>query len=499
MIRFKTILLTLFLALAVNVSAQEKQVAWAQNLGGSDKDEAMCIEPTKDGGLIVAGYSYSNDGLLSANNGWQDGWLVKTNNEGYIEWQKNIGGNGADVIEEVVEVADGYIICGWSSSADNQFIQSKGLEDGFVAKVNTSGELLWKKSFGGKLMDKLFDLEVLDNGNIVAVGYLMSPEVTLNNSTHQGLLDIWVVKLTSSGQLLWQKCFGGSDDDFAYNIQKTDNNNLIIAGSSDSMDGLVGSTAGEWDCWVIKIDAEGQLLWSQKIGYEANEIVNDLVKYNNAYYVIGASNSSSRIDAHGNYDAWIVQLDPSGNIINDYSYGSAEQDLVNSATATPDGIFISGESASNDANDGWLIQIDGNGSILQSQYIGGSDYDILNDISFKDGALYLTGSSHSSDGDMSQNFGSGDALLAKLGTEKTENTSSIQVFPNPSSDQITIVLNKIGIEQVTIYNAMGQVITSIPANNFFQEQLDISSWANGIYTIETLSNNELIRTQFVKI
>lgn len=478
---------------------QKTQLSWIQNLGGSERDEATCIEPTSDNGLIVSGYTYSNDGLLSLNQGWQDGWLIKTNDEGYLEWQQNFGGDGSDVIEEVAEVNDGYIICGWSSSTTSNFVTSNGLEDGFIAKVNLSGNVVWKRSFGGTLMDKLFDIEILDNGDIFAVGYLMSREVQLNNCFHKGLLDIWVIKLNAKGQLIWQKSYGGSDDDFAYNITKTPSNNLIIAGSSDSMDGQVGTTNGEWDGWIIEIDQEGELIWTQKIGYSQNEVVNDLVYYNNNYYVIGSSNSIDRPKSRGNYDAWVVQLDESGNIIKDYSFGGPEKDIVRSATATPNGIFISGESESSLSLDGWLIQIDGTGSVLQSQYVGGSDYDLLNDITYKDNAIYVTGLSYSSDGDMSQNFGESDALIAKFGADIQENIHEIQVFPNPASEQVTIVLYQIGIEEVIIYNSMGQIVQTMVSSNFFQEQINVSSWAKGVYTIEALSHNELIRTQFVKL
>lgn len=481
------------------MNGQIKKLDWIQNLGGSDRDEATCILPTSEEGVIISGYTYSNDGIVGSNSGWQDGWLIKTNKEGHIEWQKTFGGNDGDVIEEIVETNDGYVICGWSSSTVSNFVTSKGLEDGFIAKIDKSGKIIWKRSYGGTLMDKLFDVEILDNGDIVAVGYTMSPDIHLTNSEHNGLLDVWVIRLTSNGDVVWKKAFGGSDDDFAYNILKTPDNKIIIAGSSDSMDGQVGVTVGEWDCWLFEIDLNGELEWTQKFGYEGHEVINDLIFYNNSYYVIGSSNSSNRTNAFGNYDAWIVQIDQSGNFIEDYSFGSSEKDLVRSATATPNGIYISGESETNGSIDGWLIQMDANGSILESQFIGGSEYDILNDIAFKDNAVYVTGSSYSSDGDMYQNFGESDALIAKLGAGTTDNEIDIQVFPNPASDGLTIVLDQIGIEELTIYNSLGQIVKTFPANNFFQEQIDVSTWDSGIYTIEALSNSELIRTQFIKL
>lgn len=496
----KTYILTLtFLTTSISTFGQNRSVSWIQNIGGSSEEEAKCILPTSDGGLLVSGYSYSNDGLLINNKGFQDGWLVKTNSEGYIEWQKNIGGDGADVIEEAKEVEDGYIVCGWSASTTSTFVTSNGLEDGFVAKINKTGSVIWKKSLGGTLMDKFFDIEILDNGDVVAVGYLMSPEVTLSHSTHKGQLDLWVVRFNSDGQLVWQNAYGGSDDDFAYNITRTKDNKLIIAGSSDSMDGAVGTTQGEWDCWLVQLNLNGDLEWSNKFGYGNNEEIIDLLEYNNSYYIIGNSNSSGRTDSHGHYDAWIVQTDLNGNYINDFSFGSSENDLIYGAVATANGIFISGQSESSHSTDGWIMQIDGNGSVITSQLIGGSEYDILRDIAVREDAIFITGTSFSSDGDMTQNFGESDILVAKLDDSKREIPQQIQIFPNPAADNITLVLDKIGIEKITIYNAMGQIVRTIVANNFFQEQVNISDWTPGVYTVEISSNNELIQSQFIKL
>lgn len=478
---------------------QSRSVSWIQNLGGSNEEEANSILPASDGGLLVSGYSYSNDGILSNNKGYQDGWLVKTNAEGYIEWQKNIGGDGADVIEKVKETKDGYIICGWSASTTSNFVTSNGLEDGFVAKINKSGDLIWKNSFGGTLMDKFFDIEILDNGDIVTVGYLMSPEVSLTNSSHKGQLDLWVVRLNANGSLIWQNSYGGSDDDFAYNITITKDKKLIIAGSTDSMDGQVGSTQGEWDCWLIQLDLNGNLEWSNKFGYSNNEEVIDLLEYNDSYYIIGSSNSSDRVNAHGSYDAWIVQTDLRGNYINDFSFGSNEIDLIYGAIATAEGIYISGESETNNSKDGWVMQLDGNGNVITSQLIGGSEADRINDIALKDNSLFIAGSSYSSDGDMLQNFGESDVLVAKLGSDKFSTPAEIKLFPNPAQDHITIVLDQIGIENIRIYNSLGQIVRSMNANNFFQEQLYISDWTPGVYTVEITSNNETIRSQFIKL
>lgn len=493
------ILFLLILFINSNFLGQDRSVNWIQNLGGSNNEEATSIFPTSDGGLIISGFSYSNDGLVVSNQGWQDGWLIKTNENGFIEWQQNFGSNGADVIEEVKEVKDGYIICGWSSSTDQKFINSNGLEDGFIAKIKKDGTLAWIQSFGGSLMDKLFDVQILNNGDIVAVGYLMSPEVNLTNTEHKGLLDIWVIKLRADGQLIWQNAYGGSDDDFAYNINQTPDNKLIIAGNSESLDGQVGVTKGEWDCWILQIDQDGEIDWTSNYGFGGNEVINDLIVADDSYIIVGSSNSIDRTNAHGKYDAWVLEVDMNGQYLNDYSYGSSDNDVINSATYSEKGIYISGKSGTGIASDGWIMQIDNEGEVIFSQIIGGSMSDQFNDIVYVNDALYIAGSSFSSDGDMIQNFGESDVLVAKLGGENSSEITDIKLFPNPVTDHLTVVLENIGIENVSIYNMTGQVMTTFKANNFFQEQINVGDLPAGIYTIQIESQEEMISTQFVKL
>lgn len=467
-------------------------------MGGSQDDQATSIYITSDKGIITSGYSYSNDGLLGHNNGWQDGWLIKTNKDGHIEWQKNFGGSGADVIESVKEVHGGFIISGWSDGNDINFLESKGLEDGFIAKVNYAGHLLWIKSFGGNSMDKLFDIELDSDGNIYATGYSMSNDLALSNGSPKGLLDIWVIKLSPNGNLIWQNTFGGSDDDFAYDMIISPTDKIFIAGNSESDNGEVGSNNGDWDSWLLEINKSGQLVNSHHHGYSGQEEMNKLVIYGKELYVLGSSNSSNRPDQHGSRDGWVLKYDMSTNLVEEYSIGSYGHDIIHSAVSTSKGLYISGESKHNENTDGWIIQMNSNGSVENSQLIGGTEYDVIKDITATDNTIYLAGVSFSDDGDISQNFGQSDLLIAKLGGTSENDASAIQLYPNPASDQLNIVLDQVGIETITVHNSIGQIVYSAVANDFFQEQIDVSNWTSGQYTLEVLTNNEIRRVSFIK-
>lgn len=480
---------------------QDSEISWMHNFGGSENDEARSIITTKDGGNLVGGFSYSTDGLLTGNEGWQDGWVLKTNAQGLIEWQVSLGGNDADVIESVKEVKDGYVLAGWSASKDDQYIQSQGLEDGVVAKIDHYGNLVWINSLGGSSMDKFFDLEIMANGDLVALGYSLSSDGDLSNNDTHGQLDIWVVKFTSNGQLIWQKNLGGSDDDFAYDLVVSRNGDLLIAGTSGSIDGQInGSNKGEWDFWTICLSSEGDWLWNNSYGYSGSDEARVILESEDYIYVVGNSNSSDRMNSSGSYDAWLLQLDHEGNYINDFSYGGSSADQIHSALLIGDHIVLAGETKTGDRLDGWIVTCSTEGEILHSQLIGGSNVDIIYDIVMNGNAMIVAGSSNSSDGDISQNFGASDVLMGAIGGKISSYTDeSILLFPNPATSMINIVLDQIGIEEVKIYSVSGQILYTRNGNNFFQEQIDISSWPSGVYLVETLSHSQLSQKRFVKL
>lgn len=161
---------------------------WIKCLGGTSNEEAQSIEQTADGGYIVAGYTFSNDGNVSGVHWYADYWVVKLDTGGNITWQKCLGGNNYDYATSVVQTSDGgYIVCGYSGS-----------KDGDVTGTHWGGS---------------------DD-------------------------DVWVVKLDASGTITWQRSYGGSKEDHAYSIRQTGDGGYIVAGSTVSSDGNVsGSTA----------------------------------------------------------------------------------------------------------------------------------------------------------------------------------------------------------------------------------------------------------------
>src|SRR5690606_31820061 len=120
------------------------EIIWEKKLGGSNFDIAESILQTTDGGYLISGVTYSNDGDVSINKGSSDYWIIKLKQDGELEWEKSFGGSEDDVAYSGIQIADGnYIIAGYSNSVDGDVATSSQPQNAWVLKLNQEGELIW--------------------------------------------------------------------------------------------------------------------------------------------------------------------------------------------------------------------------------------------------------------------------------------------------------------------------------------------------------------------
>ena len=132
-------------------------IEWQKCLGGSSEDQAYSIEQTFDGGFILAGWTASIDGDVVGINGSYDGWVVKLDSLGFIEWQKCLGGSDDDQSYYIKQTSDsGFIVTGRVSSLDGDVIGNHGADDGWVVKLSSLGVIQWQKCLGGSDNDYVY-------------------------------------------------------------------------------------------------------------------------------------------------------------------------------------------------------------------------------------------------------------------------------------------------------------------------------------------------------
>ena len=291
-------------------------ISWQKSLGGSRFDNPSSIQQTTDGGYIIAGESSSNDGDVTGNHGSSDFWIVKLTSTGELDWQKSFGSSSADYANSIQQTTDGgYIIAGSSASNDGDVSGNHGSSDYWIVKLTSTGQLDWQKSLGGSSNDWAYSIQQTSEGGYIIAGTSISDDgdITLNN----GWFDCWIVKLTSSGQLDWQKSFGGTGGDYAYSVQQTTDEGYIIAGSSYSNDGDVSGNHGDLDYWVVKLTSSGDLDWQKSLGGSSFDEALSMQQTTDEGYIIAGTSVSDDGDVtgnHGNRDYWIVKLTSSGDI-----------------------------------------------------------------------------------------------------------------------------------------------------------------------------------------
>jgi len=349
-------------------------IEWQRMYGGSSGEFGRAILPTKDGGYIFSGLAYSNDGDISNQIGTADCWVVKIDASGNIEWEKSYSSGGVSEPSEIVQAEDGgyvvaasgsiqdfwffkidgqgnlewekfyggskqerlskirqtpdkgFILAGGSYSNDGDVTGHHGavmFADFWIVKTDSLGDLQWQKSLGGSFYDEAFNVLVTSDGGYLAAGVSKSNDWDV--SGHHGLvgtsIDTWVVKLDGQGNILWSRSLGGSanfDRAFAY-LSETAEGDYILAGQTDSDDGdLLGISKGDWDCWILKLDNAGAILWQKVLGGSGTDAINDMVKTTDGgFAMVGISNSTDgdvTVPTHPSlpgvtwFDFWVAKL-----------------------------------------------------------------------------------------------------------------------------------------------------------------------------------------------
>ncbi len=289
---------------------------WQKCLGGSNNDAAFCITQTSDSGYIVAGNSSSTGDDVSNNHGGYDYWVVKLNALGSLQWEKSLGGSEDDLAYSIVQASDGgYVVAGYSYSTDGNVGSNHGGTDYWVVKLDTAGNVQWRKSLGGSSLDQAKSIAPTIDGGYVVAGFSYSTDGDVTNN--HGDQDYWVAKLDAAGSLQWEKSFGGSSVDQAESIAQSSDGGYLVAGSTRSGDEDVTNHQGFWyDYWVVKLDAGGSLQWEKSLGGTYFDYGRSIAQTSDGGYIVAGSSQSTDGDVTNNHggdgDYWVVKLGPAG-------------------------------------------------------------------------------------------------------------------------------------------------------------------------------------------
>ena len=382
--------------------AQAPDTLWTRTFGGVANDMGYAVQQTSDGGFVIAGWTRSFGA------GESDVYLIKTDANGILQWQKTYGGAEIDKGWSVQQTSDGgYMIAGYTNSF------GYGDADVYVIRTTSQGDTLWTKTYGGTSSDCGYTLDNASDGGFVVAGGTCS--------FGAGNDDLYVISIDTLGNLVWERTYGGTGHDDAYSIKQLYDGGYIIAGYTTSF-GVIGQ-----DAYVVRIDSSGDSLWTQTYG----DSVHDLFSYvettaDSGYILIGLTLS---FGINGDY--YLIRTDRNGDVVWERNYGGEMTEWGYAIRETNDSSYVCvGWSDSYYPPGGsniYFVKIDNAGDTIWTSLNGGDNNDAAFDMQVaSDNGYIIVGSTES--------YGAGgeDVYLIKtepdVGVEEKETAIAVGVL-----------------------------------------------------------------------
>jgi hypothetical protein len=351
----------------INVE-QEASLTWEWVSGSSGADRVLSAQQTADGGYIAAG-TYSQplaDGIYSADRCY----VVKLDRSGSKEWAKlycesSDWDTHANWIQQTSD--GGYVIAG-----DKRNNEGKAW---LIMKIDYAGKMEWQSIWGNEDMypegSGAMSIQQTADGGYIAAGYSAAEDIP--GVINHGFIDVYVVKLNASGNLEWQKMFGGSDSDFACDIRQTTDGGYVVAGFSDSLD--IAGVTGQGNNYIIKLDGTGSVEWQRLLppdNYSGSRGLSSIRQTIDGGYIVAGPRSKPSIDPYSQeYYTFVIKLDESGIEIWRKSFDLGNADSIHQTS--DGGYIIAGQLYSYDWRycNGYLLKLNSKGDKEWEQYYGG--------------------------------------------------------------------------------------------------------------------------------
>lgn len=532
--------------------SQAPNWTWARAGGGFDYDQASATVVDTAGNSYVTGggasatLTFGNVTLLNNNSIF---FLAKYSPSGNLLWAKLAGADSrAGGIKISLDNTGDVVLCGSFSgkklSFGNTIIQNHDTtyfqSDFFIAKFDTSGNIKWMQSGGGRYNDYSTDLSLDVNGNSYLTGFfndtaiIVGTDTLINHYTSASSCDIFILKFDIAGNLVWARNEGGVRDDVGTGIVTDEYGNAYLTGSFARDSITFGSTtlysAGSYDFFIAKYDSGGTLIWVRSAGGTKMDDGNQLaIDQHKNLYVAGRFLSPSisfgnvtllNSDSLGlSSDVFIAKYDSSGNIIWAISGGGLRLDQVgdievNDAgeaylllNSVSDTVVFGGSFATNSnlpgttvRMDAFIFKFDTAGNSIWVKRVGGLGFDEAYSVSFApSGNLFLTGRFGGNyavfDSDTLYNTLSttSDFFVAKMDSDfiskinyLTTDLNSFAIFPNPANGFTIISCFEI-IDELIISDVLGQMGYRTQPK---EKQIRLNMQQKGIYFVTVISAHQ---------
>lgn len=408
------------------------QKKFEKSFGGYNNDIGQSVTQLTDSSYVVLGYTNSF-GI-----GGYDIYIFKTDKNGILLWEKTLGGEDWDFAYSLQSTNDGGFIIGGST-----YSYGRGNADGYIVKLDGSGNIQWTKTYGGKYNDEFKSIIQTQDGGYALTGYTKSYNDTVNG-------DLWAFKVDAIGDSVWCKFYGGNKEDFATQIIENNIGDFFISGATESIG------AGKLDAYALKINNNGDYLTS---------FIDGTPGFDETYTSVTISKRTStnivtfieKEDFPG-YDLQtkIIELNFDYLYISATDYGSTKADETYKVIST------------NDKGYAFIGYTYGYNSILTNCYFLKMD-----------STLY------------------GVNAFSLVSVEENEKfNANLLIYPNPTSDELCVISeNELIIKNIKLYNINGKEIDL--TNRFIENSsnsliLNLKDISNGLYFLKYLNKTEKI-------
>jgi len=407
------LLVSVFLFVSATVCpCAQAAVGWSKTYGGTNAELGFFphVLQTSDGGYVITCDTNSYGAGLS------DFYLVKTDADGAMQWQKTYGGLLNESIFRFCATSDGgYAITGRTNSF------GAGGNDTWLVKTAADGFMQWSKTYGGADDDGGFDVRQTADGGYALLGY--------TGSFGAGGRDVWLIKTDETGNMQWNRTFGGTGGDEGINLILTSDGGYALSSYTTSF--------GGWKSWLIRLNEFGYAVWNKTYAIGAASWTNTAIQTTDGgYALIGVTMTGGK-----GREACLVKTDSFGNMLWNKTYGGIGRDVGwGVVQMADDGYTIVGETDSFGAGDtdGWLIRTDVSGNMIWNKTYGGTGKEITYDtIRTADGGYAIVGYTDS--------FGAGSTDLWLIKTDE------FGVIPEGLTIGVMLLLSTVGVIVGTRY------------------------------------------------
>lgn len=455
-------------------------IVWEKRYGGYGNDFLTNVVRTPDNGFLLGGNtsSFAGNDISKPPHGGNDYLIIKIDSNGNKLWDWRYGGYSNESLAAIVPSNDGSFYLVGSSISPSSFEKSAGnfdttfqTEDYWIIKVDSSGNKIWDRTLGGTFED-IATCAITIEEDLVVVGYSRSSndgnKTAANLDSTLVSSDFWVVKIDPSGNILWDKTFGGIDFEQATSVLNVGNGNLLIGGSSGSPIGfdILDSPRGNWDYWLIKLDQNGNRLWSKRYGGSGYDALWKLSQRGDTIILTGDSQSPASFEKSennlGTQQGWVVAIDTLGNKIWDKTIFTPNSGSFGAALSISNTCFV------------YANQTSGNSGGYKSQ----------------------------------NNFGSGtnywmlelcDISLGTIENSENKKNGDFIIFPNPFDNEINIhSVNKAEISKAKLFTIDNRIVPFSVSSNGSNLKALTHQLTKGLYILQIEIGENIFRKLIIK-